>query len=139
MNPLCKGRSMTIWGVVTQDAKVRTFDSGKTKTTFSMRYAQEKDEDGNKISKYMEVEAWGKLALYASGIERGDVVHVDGEWMRDDYLSEKKGEDRYKLMADIIFVQPFSDEEPSYSAPPAATPEDAFQESADEDDGELPF
>ena len=141
MGYIKSGRFMTLWGVVTQDAKTKVFDSGKTKTSFSMRYDQERDEDGNKISKYMEVEAWAELARYASGLERGDVVHVDGEFMRDNYLSEKKGEDRYKVAADIIFVQPFAEAAEEYGEPAAETtdPVDAFQESIEESDGELPF
>lgn len=142
MTPLCKDHSLVLWGTVTQDAKTRTFNNGKMKTSFSMRYHTDKDEDGNKISKYMEVEAWGNLAMYASGIERGDDVLVAGEYMKDNYLSEKKGEPRYKLSASIILVQPIAEEPDVYEetaeqAPPS--PEDSFQESEEEDDGELPF
>lgn len=143
MTPLCKDHSLILWGTVTQDAKTRVFDNGKIKTSFSMRYHTDKDEDGAKISKYMEVEAWGNLARYASGIERGDDVMVAGEYLYDKYMSEKKGEDRYKLSASIIFVQPVAEEAEEYDAPaeqaPAADPASAFKESAEEDDGELPF
>ena len=146
MGYIKSGRFMTIWGVVTQDAKLRQFDSGKCKTSFSMRYDQERDEDGNKISKYMEIEAWAELAKYAAGLERGDVIHVDGEFMRDNYLSEKKGEERHKVVADTIFVQPFAESAEEYEEAPAShpvsrqtDPSNAFKESAEEDDGELPF
>ena len=142
MTPICKDHSLILWGTVTQDAKTRVFDNGKMKTSFSMRYHTDKDEDGNKISKYMEVEAWGTLARYASGIERGDDLMVAGEYQYDKYMSEKKGEDRYKLNASMILVQPIAEdadayEEPTEQDPPP--PEDSFQESEEEDDGELPF
>lgn len=112
MTPLCKGKSLILWGTCTSGPRVRTFDNGKTKTTFSIRYDQKKNEDGEKISTYMDVEAWGKLAQYAACVERGDDLLCAGEYVRDNYRSEKKGEDVYTLKASVILAQPVAEEMP---------------------------
>lgn len=112
MTPICKGKSLILWGTCTSGPRVRTFDNGKTKTTFSLRYDQKKNEDGEKISTYMDVEAWGKLAQYAACVERGDDLLCAGEYVKDNYRSEKKGEDVYTLKASIILAQPVAEEMP---------------------------
>ena len=137
MTPLCKGKSLIIWGTCTSGPRTWTFDNGKMKTTFSMRYHQVKNEDGEKVSSYMEVEAWGNLARYAACVERGDDLLVAGEYAKDNYRSEKKGEDMYVLKASIILAQPVAEEMPETEEVQA--PDDGFTEEIEDSDGELPF
>lgn len=152
MTPLCKGKSLILWGTCTSGPRVRTFDNGKTKTTFSIRYDQKKNEDGEKISTYMDVEAWGKLAQYAACVERGDDLLCAGEYVRDNYRSEKKGEDVYTLKATIILAQPVADEMPETGEdelPADDLPEEwtkpkggvdiSYEEQIEAADGELPY
>ena len=152
MIPLCKGKSLILWGTCTSGPRVRTFDNGKTKTTFSIRYDQKKNEDGEKISTYMDVEAWGRLAQYAACVERGDDLLCAGEYVRDDYRSEKKGEDVYTLKATIILAQPVADEMPETEEdelPADDLPEEwtkpkggvdiTYEEQIEAADGELPY
>lgn len=152
MTPLCKGKSLILWGTCTSGPRVRTFDNGKTKTTFSIRYDQKKNEDGEKISTYMDVEAWGKLAQYAACVERGDDLLCAGEYVRDSYRSEKKGEDVYTLKATIILAQPVADEMPEAEEdelPADDLPEEwtkpkggvdiSYEEQIEAADGELPY
>lgn len=152
MTPLCKGKSLILWGTCTSGPRVRTFENGKTKTTFSIRYDQKKNEDGEKISTYMDVEAWGKLAKYAACVERGDDLLVCGEYVRDNYRSEKKGEDVYTLKATIILAQPVADEMPETEEdelPADDLPEEwtkpkggvdiPYEEQIEAADGSLPF
>lgn len=152
MTPLCKGKSLILWGTCTSGPRVRTFDNGKTKTTFSIRYDQKKNEDGEKISTYMDVEAWGKLAQYAACVERGDDLLCAGEYVRDSYRSEKKGEDVYTLKATIILAQPVADEMPETGEdelPADDLPEEwtkpkggvdiSYEEQIEAADGELPY
>lgn len=152
MTPLCKGKSLILWGTCTSGPRVRTFDNGKTKTTFSIRYDQKKNEDGEKISTYMDVEAWGKLAQYAACVERGDDLLCAGEYVRDNYRSEKKGEDVYTLKASIILAQPVADEMPETEEdelPADDLPEEwtkpkggvdiSYEEQIEAADGELPY
>lgn len=138
MTPLCKGKSLILWGTCTSGPRVRTFDNGKVKTTLSVRYNQKKNDDGEKVSDYMDIEAWGALARYAACVERGDDLLVAGEYARDNYRSEKKGEDVYVLKASIILAQPVADEMPETEEEPAPQTE-TFTDVSDEDDGELPF
>ncbi len=138
MTPLCKGKSLIIWGTCTSGPRVRTFDSGKTKTTLSVRYNQKRNDDREKISDYMEIEAWGPLARYAACVEKGDDLLVAGEYVKDNYRSERKGEDMYVLKASIILAQPVADEMPDTEDEPAST-SSTFTDVTNEDDGELPF
>ena len=151
MTPLCKGKSLILWGTCTSGPRTRTFDNGKTKTTFSLRYDQKKNEEGEKISSYMDVEAWGDLAKYAACVERGDDLLCAGEYVRDSYQSEKKGEDVYTLKASIILAQPVAEafpeeeEEPpddlpeEWTKPTERAAESSYAEQIEASDGELPF
>lgn len=112
MTPLCKGKSIIMWGTCTSGPHVRTFDNGKVKTVFSLRYNQTKNDAGEKISDYIDIESWGNLARYAACVEKGDDIFVAGEYAKDNYRSEKKGEDIYVVKASIILAQPVADEMP---------------------------
>lgn len=137
MTPLCKGKSLILWGTCTSGPRVRNFDNGKTKTTLSVRYNQKRNDDGEKISDYMEIEAWGRLAQYAACVEKGDDLLVAGEYAKDNYRSEKKGEDVFVLKASIILAQPVAEEMPEDNENGASIPS-VFSEE-DSDDGSLPF
>lgn len=140
MTPLCKGKSIIMWGTCTSGPHVRTFDNGKVKTVFSLRYNQTKNDAGEKISDYIDIESWGNLARYAACVEKGDDILVAGEYAKDNYRSEKKGEDIYVVKASIILAQPLADEMPETEEEPRTVdhPVDVFTEE-EGDDGELPF
>lgn len=140
MTPLCKGKSIVMWGTCTSGPHVRTFDNGKVKTVFSLRYNQIKNDAGEKISDYIDIESWGNLARYAACVEKGDDILVAGEYAKDNYRSEKKGEDIYVVKASIILAQPVADEMPETEEEPRTvdSPVDVFTEEEGED-GELPF
>ena len=140
MTPICKGKSIIMWGTCTSGPHVRTFDNGKVKTVFSLRYNQTKNDAGEKISDYIDIESWGNLARYAACVEKGDDIFVAGEYAKDNYRSEKKGEDIYVVKASIILAQPVADEMPETEEEPRTVdrPVDVFTEE-EGDDGELPF
>ena len=140
MTPICKGKSIIMWGTCTSGPHVRTFDNGKVKTVFSLRYNQTKNDAGEKISDYIDIESWGNLARYAACVEKGDDILVAGEYAKDNYRSEKKGEDIYVVKASIILAQPVADEMPETEEEPRPvdSPVDVFTEE-EGDDGELPF
>lgn len=140
MTPLCKGKSIIMWGTCTSGPHVRTFDNGKVKTVFSLRYNQTKNDAGEKISDYIDIESWGNLARYAACVEKGDDILVAGEYAKDNYRSEKKGEDIYVVKASIILAQPVADEMPETEEEPRTvdSPVDVFTEEEGED-GSLPF
>lgn len=140
MTPICKGKSIIMWGTCTSGPHVRTFDNGKVKTVFSLRYNQTKNDAGEKISDYIDIESWGNLARYAACVEKGDDIIVAGEYAKDNYRSEKKGDDIYVVKASIILAQPVADEMPETEEEPRTVdrPVDVFTEE-EVDDGKLPF
>lgn len=117
MGYIKQGNNMIIWGTVGKDVRHRDFPSGKSVTNFSVRIGFEAgDGPGRKKGKYLDEDAWKRdeehdLALYCSGLEPGDILLCAGELERDDYQSDKKGEEVYKLNAEIVLVQPFADAE----------------------------
>ena len=132
----------------TRDAKVFHYDSGKSKASIATCYDRFRDQNGDKVSKYIDVEAWGSLVPYASCIEKGDSFLVFGVYERDDYQSKRKGEDVYKVKAEFICVQPTVDaseeaEEPhtagTFTELPNGDEENPFADKVEESDGELPF
>lgn len=115
------------WGRVTKDATFRTFESGSRVANFSIAY-ERYEEDGKSKSKYIDVNAWASLADYAAGIERNDYVLVAGALRRDNYQSEKKGQEIYNLRADLVLVQERAYEQDVYDSPrqdPPPTPQQA--------------
>jgi single-stranded DNA-binding protein len=152
MTPLCKGKSIIMWGTCTSGPHVRTFDNGKVKTVFSLRYNQTKNDAGEKISDYIDIESWGNLARYAACVEKGDDIFVAGEYAKDNYRSEKKGEDIYVVKASIILAQPVADEMPETEEdelPADDLPEEwtkpkggvdiSYEEQIEAAQGELPY
>lgn len=147
-----KDGSMVLWGTVTSGPKVRRFDSGKAKVNISVCYENRRNENGDTVKKYLDVDSWGRLAKMASHLERGDDVTVVGFLARDDYRSDRKGEDVFVLKADQIHVQQhfdtFADEdeyvgENETDATNATARDDAedaaFSEEYAWSEGELPF
>ena len=142
MKPIGKGQSFIVWGAATHDARAYTTSGGKSKTLFSIAYNRYKDQDGEKHTDFMDVETWGPLADYAAGIEKGDVLLLGGQYVKDEYMSKKKGEERWKLVAEIVLVQPTAmaeEPDPGYSEPEEPEPDDGGWQEVEDSDGELPF
>lgn len=108
MGYLKNGNSMILWGGLGRDATYREFPkTGKRVANFSICYLTEKLR-GKYINKYMNIDVWGDLALYAGNLEAGDVVLVAGTVELDLYESQKKGEDVYKVVCrknDVVVLQ----------------------------------
>ena len=133
---LKQGETAIAWGYLSKDASFRKFDSGKQVANFSICYGSEPGEDGGRRKyKYIGVDAWGLLGLYASAFEKGDTVLVAGRLEKDEYRSQKKGFDIYKIIADVAIVQPVFAEEDHSLDPPVFTELDGDGGG----DAELPF
>ena len=116
MGYIKQGNTIVAWGPVGKRVNFKEFPSGKAVTNFSIQYEFKRDEDGNKQRKYLDVDAWGDLAYYTSGLESGDTVLLAGNLIRDVYRSEKTGEDVLKLNAAICLVQPVIGGEDEYES-----------------------
>lgn len=147
MGYIKQGSSMLLWGTVGKNVRHQDFPSGKSVTNFSVRYGFEPgDGQGRKRGKYLDVDVWKRdddhdLALYCSGLEQGDLVFCAGELERDGYQSNKKGEDVYKLNAEIVMVQAFADgedygdEDDAPPPPPKEKPRREKREAKPKEDG----
>ena len=83
-------------GKITTDPSYRTFDSGKALTSFFIN----SDSSGKGKSRQYEsytVNCWEDWADYARFFEKGDVVSVQGECVKNDYLSKKNGTDEFTI------------------------------------------
>ena len=138
MKPIMSGPTWLIIGTATDDAYSRTFDSGKTKATVNVKYDVERTESGEKMSRYINVEAWGELATYLSCIEKGDTILACGSYQLDEYRTQKRvdGSKVYKLVASFAMAQPTVTVAAEATA--EQEPGEAFTEVF-EDDGELPY
>lgn len=113
MGYLKNGNYMIAWGALGKDARYREYPSGKRVANFGICYESLRGAGGRYFSKYINVDVWGDLALYAGGLEQGDVVLVAGTVERDEYNSEKKQSDQYKIVCrnrDIVVLQQRAEE-----------------------------
>lgn len=138
MKPLMNGPTWLIIGTATNDAYSRTYDSGKSKATVGVRYDVERTESGEKMSRYINVEAWGELGRYLACIEKGDTILACGSYQIDDYRTQKRddGSKVYKLVASFVMAQPTVTE--AVEAEAEVPPSEGFTEAVG-DDGDLPF
>lgn len=95
-----EGMFVQISGTATAP-KLQTTKTGKQVTNFSVAFAKDGDE-----TKYMRVAAWGKLAIHAARIEKGDIVKVGGTLKKDTYFSKENNEDVFCIgFAEYVTVQ----------------------------------
>lgn len=133
-----KGESTLIFGTVTRDAKTYHFDSGGMVVNFSVKYGTERNEDGERIGKFMDVKAWGRdydhiTADYCSCLEKGDLVLVGGEYKKDN-KPDRDGNDRWYLDAIFVMAQPMAQQPEEEYADDYGDPEEEVEpEYTDED------
>lgn len=101
-----QNNTMILVGPVLREAKLRQTRNGKYVASFYMQYGFHHDADGNSVKDCIDVSVWGKNAQYIGdedvGIAKGDTVLVVGYLVNDDYHTEKDGEQKYKLTADLV-------------------------------------
>jgi single-strand DNA-binding protein len=85
-------------GNIGKEPEVKTFDSGKTKASFSLATSESyKDADGKKVqdTQWHQVVAWGKTANYIeSYLDKGNRIAVDGKLVHRSY-NDKDGTTKY--------------------------------------------
>lgn len=134
MGYIKQGDAAIMWGYVPFDAKFYEFASGKCKAGFTLTYGNSKDANGHKTPVNVYCEAWGKLAKeYCAGIEKGDNVIVAGYMVKDDWSSEKKGKEVYKLNVSFVSVQQYYDNAANNSTDEAAEFEEITASSSSSD------
>lgn len=152
-----QGNYMLLCGKVTKDAVLRTTATGKHVVNLSVKYGQHHDVDGNSVGDYMNISAWGDTALFVgnedTGVAKGDMVLAIGQLVRDDYRSQKSGEEEFKMNAEIILDATSifqiaemvisgevgsagADEQSAFDDSEEKTP---FEKEVEDSDAELPY
>jgi single-strand DNA-binding protein len=85
-------------GNIGKEPEVKTFDSGKTKASFSLATSENyTDADGKKVqdTQWHQIIAWGKTANYIeSYVDKGNRIAVDGKLVHRSY-NDKDGATKY--------------------------------------------
>jgi single-strand DNA-binding protein len=85
-------------GNIGKEPEVKTFDSGKTKASFSLATSESyTDVDGKKVTdtQWHQIVAWGNTANYIeSYLEKGNRIAVDGKLVHRSY-NDKDGATKY--------------------------------------------
>lgn len=90
-------------GKITSAPQYRIFDSGNTLTNFFIN----SDSSGKGKDKQFEsykINAWGEWSDYANALEKGDMIYVEGECVKDDYNSKRNGTDEYMINVQELFI-----------------------------------
>ena len=90
-------------GKITSAPQYRTFDSGNTLTSFFIN----SDSNGKGKDKQFEsykINAWGEWSDYANALEKGDLIYVEGECVKDDYNSKRNKTDEYMINVQELFI-----------------------------------
>jgi len=85
-------------GNIGKEPEVKTFDSGKTKASFSLATSESyKDAEGKKVqdTQWHQIVAWGKTANYIeSYLDKGNRIAIDGKLVHRSY-NDKDGATKY--------------------------------------------
>lgn len=85
-------------GNIGKEPEVKTFESGKTKASFSLATSESyTDADGKKVTdtQWHQIVAWGNTANYIeSYLEKGNRIAIDGKLVHRSY-NDKDGATRY--------------------------------------------
>ena len=85
-------------GNIGKEPEVKSFDSGKTKASFSLATSENyTDADGKKVTdtQWHQIVAWGNTANYIeSYLDKGNRIAVDGKLVHRSY-NDKDGVTKY--------------------------------------------
>lgn len=94
-------------GSLPRDAELRQVGAKNSSCTSFGIKVDEIGAGDAKQAKWLDCVAWHKLAKYAAGLEKGDVVFVAGKFRKYSYTSKKTGElvEKTELVCEFIMVQ----------------------------------
>ncbi len=108
-------------GYVARDAEMKTTQSGKTMTRWSVAAAKIKTADGNYETKWTSCQAWHDVARAAASIRRGDTVLCAGRMESHEY----EGKTYKDLIVDFFCKMPSASvQEMAASDPESISAED---------------
>lgn len=124
-------------GYVARDAEMKTTQSGKTMTRWSVAAAKAKTADGKYETKWTSCQAWHDAARAAASIRKGDTVLCAGRMESHEY----EGKTYKDLIVDFFCKMPTGAQIPVASSPKGtvSAEDDLSEFEAILDDGTLPF
>lgn len=144
--------NITILGRLTKDVDVKTGQSGKSYINNSIAVDRRfKDNNGNKITDFFDIKAFGKTAEAFCYANKGDRIGITGELQTESW--EKDGEKRTKVVImvnSIDLIEPKTQKQAALEPKPEIVPDRKVQASLDMfgsmaqaseniDTGSLPF
>lgn len=128
--------SFMISGFVARDAEMRTTQSGKTLTTWSVSVASTKKPDGTYEKHWTNCQAWHDTARAAACIKKGDTVLCIGRIETNEY----EGKAYKNLVVDFFCKMPAGMESPVPQASAGVNAGDDLSEFEEIlNDGTVPF
>lgn len=133
-------QSFMVAGYVARDAEMRTTQTGKTLTTWSVAAAKTKKEDGSFETMWTNCQAWHDTARAATTIRKGDTVLCIGRLE----TREHEGKTYKNLVVDFFCKMPTGTETavpaaPSAAGSPSVNASDDLSEFAELIGDEVPF
>lgn len=86
---------------ITTAPEYKTFDSGKT-LTFFYANADVVGRGADRTFDSYSINCWEELSDYARFFEKGDVIKIEGECVKNDYLSKKNNKEEFTINAHTI-------------------------------------
>lgn len=134
-------------GRLATEPSTRTTGSGRSICSFSLAVdTGVKDANDQKITNFLQVNAWGKLGEVAqNNLHKGDAVSVTGKFCARPYESKKDHTQKISLdlnATDIDFLpggKKSAKQEDAEDEPRKKPRRQAVQEPQDDEDEELPF
>lgn len=109
-------QSFMVAGYVARDAEMKTTQTGKTLTRWSVAAAKTKKEDGSFETMWTNCQAWHDTARAAATIRKGDTVLCIGRLETSEY----DGKTHKNLVVDFFCKMPTGTETAVPAAPSAA-------------------
>lgn len=130
----------TIMGRFVRDPELRTTNSGKSVTSFTVACDRDfRGSDGERVADFIDCVAWNATAEFISrNFAKGKMAVVTGSLQFRDW-TDKNGNKRKNAeiqVSNIYFADSKKDE---YTVPQYPQQSNEFQEIEDEEPGNLPF
>lgn len=135
------GEGVIITGTLPRDAESRYTAKGTLVVEFGAKVG-ERGEGDNKQAIWANCVAFGKVAEFAQGLQKGDIVLVIGKTKVEEYT--KNGEEKKVTKLICEFISVMGGVAPAHKSVPVVPPEIAYSAPFGgfvpiDDDDDLPF
>lgn len=130
----------TIMGRFVRDPELRTTNSGKSVTSFTVACDRDfRGSDGERVADFIDCVAWNATAEFISrNFAKGKMAVVTGSLQFRDW-TDKNGNKRKNAEIQVSNVYFADSKKDEYTVPQYPQQSNEFQEIEDEEPGNLPF